>query len=97
MSDTHPYERAGDGDYCAAPDSDSGVCSRQRTHPIHAVDRPEIERLAQALLAHPWRLAQDDLQQGSEHRRHNYSYECALCTKDAHLIAAFFIDHFNAS
>lgn len=97
MSNGHPYEPAVDGNYCATPDFGDHICAKPPGHPIHATGRPDIDRLAQALLAHPWRFDRDSLREQSEHRRHNYSYDCALCTQDVHLIAAFFIDHFNAS
>ena len=93
---SHPFERVSDGDYCRAPDADSGsgTCAQYADHPIHAMS-PDIEALARALAAHPWREKPDDLRESSEHRRHNYSYECALCVKDVHRLPAFFLNYRN--
>ena len=50
---THPYEQAADGHYCGAPDPTTriDVCTRNPEHPVHAVDRPEVEHLARLLAA----------------------------------------------
>jgi len=90
---THRYEKAGDGDWCAAPmpeDRDLSICARLTDHPIHAVDRPEIGELAQALASHRWRL--DGPGDWSVHRVHIYSADCALCRGDVHAIAAVVLE-----
>jgi hypothetical protein len=97
-SPTHPFERAADGGWCGAPDpADRMVCARPAEHPIHAVDRPEIEELARALASRQWRTEPVSLAQTSEHRRHSYSSDCALCKGDAHAIAAFVLEMLGVS
>lgn len=87
---THPYEPSGEGDYCGIPDPTSGatICARDPQHPVHGVDRPEIEHLARQLAGHQWRTEPEVAGPYSEHRRHNFSSDCAICTHDLHRIAA---------
>jgi hypothetical protein len=94
----HPYEKADDGDYCGAPDAASSTktCVREPDHPVHALDRPDVEALARALASRRWRTTPDSLAPESEHRRHRYSYECALCTQDVHAIAAAVLEILGA-
>jgi hypothetical protein len=86
---THPYERS-EGDYCEAPDptSSTTTCTRPAEHPVHATDRPEVEQLARQLAGHQWRTNPEELGPWTEHRRHNYNYDCAICTQDLHAIAS---------
>jgi hypothetical protein len=85
---THRFEpHPEDPAYCGVPDGEF-PCTREPDHPIHATDRQDIEDLAAALAAKQWQTG-GSRSTRSEHRRHNYSTDCALCMKDAHEIAAF--------
>lgn len=87
---THPYEQSTEGDYCGEPDPTSSVtvCARLAEHPVHAVGRPELERLARQLAGHQWRTEPEGAGPRTEHRRHNFSSDCAICTQDLHRLAA---------
>lgn len=87
----HPFEpHPENADYCGAPDPDfNGGCVKCPEHPIHAVDRTDVEALARALSAERWGGGHEI----DEHRRHGYTYDCALCKGDVHRIAAFVIDY----
>jgi hypothetical protein len=97
----HRFEQANDGEWCGVPDPTLrvGICVRYADHPVHAVDRPEVDELVRALSAHPWRQAGDfpDLVDPSEHRRHHFNSDCAICVGDLHAIAAFILDRQGAT
>jgi hypothetical protein len=84
---THRFEPHDESDqYCGhpAPDFDGG-CVRPPEHPIHALDRGDVESLARALAFRKWKDVAGDW---SVHARHKMSSDCAICTQDLHAIAA---------
>src|SRR5690242_12019382 len=90
----HPFEKVPDGYWCDAPDGDGKTCARREDHPIHSVHRADVDRLARALLARQWRTYSDfpELAASTEHRRHVYSSDCAICVGDVHTIAVVVLD-----
>ncbi len=87
----HPFEpHSESADYCGVPDPDfDGGCVKQPEHPIHLTNRHDVEALARALASNRWGGDHGR----DEHRRHQHSHACALCTRDVHQIAAFVIDY----
>lgn len=93
---SHRYEPDGAG-VCRAPTPDGHPaqrCYRPDQHPIHRTDLPLYEAVALALAEHQWRTGADRLAANTEHHRHDYHYQCALCTSDVHAIAAFVVELF---